>query len=117
VQYLAAHPGHRILLSAQTQVALDNVIERVAAREPSLDIVRIGRIDEPKISPASRALVLDRKAIAWSAEVGRRAQAFVTKWATDRGIDRVSIEIGMFAERLILLIQQEKAIRQALGKV
>ncbi|CAN5923024.1 hypothetical protein BH11PSE3_BH11PSE3_12440 [soil metagenome] len=116
VQYLARDPDSRILLSSQTHVALDNVIERVAARQPSLDIVRIGRLDDPKISSACREFVLDHKAIAWSARVRSRAQGFMAKWASNRQIDRTSIEVGMLAERLNLLRHRELEIQTALAE-
>ncbi len=116
VQYLVRDPGLRILLSSQTHVALDNVIERVAVRDPTLDIVRIGRLDDPKISPACRTFILDRKAAAWSEMVRKRAQSFMAAWAEDRGIDRLNIEVGMLAERLNQLNHREVAIRDALGE-
>jgi hypothetical protein len=112
VQYLKQNARHRVLLSSQTHVALDNVIERVRVREPSIDVVRIGRIDDPKVSPACRDLILDRKAEAWSEGVRRRAQSYMTQWAQDRGIDRSNIEVGMLAERLILLLGHERTLEE-----
>ena len=99
VQYLDRHRGHRVLLSAQTHVALDNVIERVRAREPAIDIVRIGRLDDAKISVNCRDLVLDRKALAWSERVRAKAQGYMSDWARDRGINRSDVEVGMLTER------------------
>ncbi len=112
VQYLAINPRHRVLLSAQTHVALDNVIERIRHRQPSIDIVRIGRMDEVKIAPTCRDLVLDRKAQAWSEQVKARAEGFMTAWAADRGIEPSDIRTGMLAERLNLLLQREEALRR-----
>ena len=114
VQYLDRHPRHRVLLSAQTHVALDNVIERVRVRQPTMDIVRIGRLDDAKISVACRDLVLDRKAQAWSERVRVKAQDYMTDWARDRGINRSDIEIGMLAERLTLLLQRARNLRRNL---
>ncbi len=116
VQYLDSNPRHRVLLSAQTHVALDNVIERVRARSHAIDIVRIGRMDDPKISSSCRDLVLDRKAEVWSQSVKERASVYMTDWAQVRGIDGESIKVGMRAERLILLIQQLATLEDALGK-
>jgi len=104
VQYLDRHPRQRVLLSSQTHVALDTVIERVRDRQSSIDVVRIGRMDDPKIRASCRDLVLDRKAQVWSEGVRSRAQAYMTQWAQDRGIERSNIEIGMLAERLIRLL-------------
>ncbi|MBY3158980.1 protein kinase [Rhizobium laguerreae] len=114
IQYLALNPTHRVLLSAQTHVALDNVLDRLRVRQPSIDIVRIGRPDDQKISSSSRALVLDRKAESWANSVIRQATVFLEKWAEDRGIDRTSTEIGMLANRLRLLLQQDAALTQSI---
>lgn len=116
VQYLIRNPQHRVLLSSQTHVALDNVIDRVRARQPEIDIVRIGKLDDLKVSPSSRDLVLDRKAQAWSEAVRERAHAFIADLAKSAGIDRANIEVGMLVERLALLLQQEASIKEALAR-
>lgn len=117
IQYLALNPTHRVLLSAQTHVALDNVLDRLQIRQPAIDIVRIGRPDDQKISSSSRALVLDRKAESWANAVIRQATAFLENWAQERGVDRANTEIGMLANRLRLLLQQNteltKSIRES----
>jgi serine/threonine protein kinase len=114
VQYLDRNPRNRVLVSSQTHVALDNVIERVRVRQPRIDIVRIGRLDDPKIGLPSRDLVLDRKAQAWAEQVRQRAHTFMTTWAQRKGIDRSAIELGMLAERLIRLLGQARALQDTL---
>lgn len=121
VQYLALNPRHRVLLSAQTHVALDNVIERLRVRQPTIDIVRIGRLDDQKISPSCRDLILDRKAQRWAEAVATRARKFIAEWAQERGLNRADIEVGMLTERLILLLQRvdelQKSLRNAEARV
>lgn len=114
VQYLERNPSHRLLVSSQTHVALDNVLERVRARKPSIDMVRIGRLDDQKISPACRDLVLDYKAQAWSEGVAAKARAYLDNWAQHRGIDRRNIEIGLLIARLIRLLGQARALESTL---
>jgi serine/threonine protein kinase len=116
VQYLLRNPQHRVLLSSQTHVALDNVIDRVRARQPAIDIVRIGRLDDLKVSPSCRDLILDRKAQVWSETVRERAHAFIAELAKSKGIDRTNIEVGMLVERLVLLLQQESSIKESLSR-
>ena len=110
IQHLDRYPHQRILVSSQTHVALDNVIERVHLRKPAIDIVRIGRTDDPKISETSRELVLDRKAEDWAKQVRERASRYISFWAQNHGIDRSNIELGMLAEQLIRLLSQENAL-------
>jgi hypothetical protein len=115
VQYLKKFPHQRILVSSQTHVALDNVIERVRLRDSAIDIVRVGRVDDPKISPSCRDLVLDRKAEVWSERVRERAQQYMTDWARERGIDRANIQLGMMAESLIRFLGQAQELEKTLG--
>jgi hypothetical protein len=113
IQHLNRYPHQRILVSSQTHVALDNVIERVRLREPAINMVRIGRADDPKISAVCRELVLDRKAQDWARQVRDRASQYMSAWAQNRGIDRNNIEVGMLTERLIRLLGQANALEQA----
>ncbi|WP_295141859.1 hypothetical protein [uncultured Reyranella sp.] len=52
----------------------------LSLQKDRLVIVRIGRLDDPKISSACRAFILDRKAIAWSEVVRKRAESFIRVW-------------------------------------
>lgn len=61
VQYIERNPTHRILLSAQTHIALDNVIERISKADTKLKIVRIARTDDPKVSDCSKPFLLEKR--------------------------------------------------------
>jgi superfamily I DNA and/or RNA helicase len=50
VQWLKRNPTNRILLSSQPHIALDNVLERITETELPLEMIRIGRSDETRIS-------------------------------------------------------------------
>jgi hypothetical protein len=95
VQYLGRNERHRVLLSSQTHVALDNVIERVRKRNPALDIVRVGRFDDPKIAAIAADLLLERKCDAWAERVGSKARAWLTAWAAENGVDPSDVQAGM----------------------
>lgn len=111
VQWLRRNPGHRILLSSQTHIALDNVLERVAELAPDVELIRIGRVDEPKISEASRKLLLEKRVESWIAEVRKLAEAEMTAWAKANGVDRITVEIGMKVERLLQLLKRQSDLR------
>ena len=115
VQWLRRNPGHRILLSSQTHIALDNVLERVAELDNSLDMIRIGRSDEPRISDFSRTLLLDHRVEAWIAEVRRLAEADMQRWADENGVDRNAIAVGMRVERLLQVIARQQETRAAIA--
>ncbi|BBD41455.1 hypothetical protein Amn_pd00080 (plasmid) [Aminobacter sp. Y103A] len=108
LQWLKRNPGDRILLSSQTHIALDNVLEKVSGIAPELDMIRIGRADEPRISEQSKALLLSRRVDAWIAEVRKAAEEDLEKWAAAVGVDKHAVAIGIKVERLIQLLKREE---------
>lgn len=117
VQWIRRNPGHRILLSSQTHIALDNVLERVAELDPKMELIRIGRIDEPKISEASKKLLLEKRVESWIADVRRQAEAEMTRWAQENKVDRSTVEIGMKVERLLQLLKRQSDLRERIAKI
>lgn len=114
IQWLQRNPSNRIMLSSQTHIALDNVLERVAKVAPSLDMIRIGRPDEPRISEASKALLLDRRVEGWIKEVRLSAETDMERWAKENEVDRKAVEVGMKVERLIQLLRRAEEIKAAI---
>lgn len=116
VQWLRRNPSHRILLASQTHIAIDNVIERVAEVDPDLDIIRIGRPDEPRISDFGKTLLLESRVETWISDVKAKAEAEMSRWARSMGIDRSSIELGMKVERLIRVIELQRDLRDHIAR-
>lgn len=111
VQWLRRNPSHRILLASQTHIAIDNVIERVADFAPQLDIIRVGRTEEPRISEFGKTLLLEKRVEAWIEDVRRKSEAEMSRWADFQGIDRASVEFGMKVERLISVMDLQRELR------
>jgi hypothetical protein len=116
VQWLKLNPTHRILLSSQTHIAIDNVIERVAEVAPELKIIRIGRSDEPRISDFGKSLLLERRVEAWIEEVKTNAEVEMSRWAEANGLDRSSVELGMKVERLLGVVKLQEEMRVYIAK-
>jgi superfamily I DNA and/or RNA helicase len=110
LQYLVKSPDHRILLSSQTHIALDNVLERVLKRNSNLEIVRIGRLDDPRISQICRPLLLEQKVEAWARKVKSDAESFLQQWAVAHELNKKEADTAIVAERLVKTI----GIRMAL---
>lgn len=115
VQWLRRNPKHRILLTSQTHIALDNVLERVTQLDPQLDVIRIGRPDEPRISAASKELLLERRVEKWITEVRQAAEQEMNRWATANGVDRATVAIGMKVERLLQIRRRQEEAQQAIA--
>jgi hypothetical protein len=116
LQWLERNSGSRILLASQTHVALDNVLDRIAELDAKVDVIRIGRTDDPRIAESVRPHMLDRKVEDWITRVRASAEKAMTAWATDRGVDRNTVEIGMKVERLIRLLQQQGEVSAAIAE-
>lgn len=108
VQWLKRNPGHRILLSSQTHIALDNVLERVGELKPDLDMIRIGRSDEVRISDFSKNYLLERRVETWIAEIRRDAESALGEWADQQGVDRAAVAVGMKVERLLQVLEKKQ---------
>jgi tRNA A-37 threonylcarbamoyl transferase component Bud32 len=117
VQWLKKNPKHRILLSSQTHIALDNVLERVTQLDAKLDVIRIGRADEPRISIASKELLLERRVEKWITEVRKAAEEDMNRWATENGVDRSTVAIGMKVERLLQIRRRQEETQAAIDRL
>lgn len=110
VQWLRRNPEHRILLSSQTHIALDNVIERIVQLDAGVDIIRIGRTDDVRVAETSRGLLLELRVETWIAEVRAAAEADMERWAAENGVDRATVAVGMKVERLLGMLGRRDAI-------
>lgn len=109
-RYLKQYPGHRVLLSAQTHTALDNVIEKLVEWAPEVNIVRIGAYDEEKISTKSKQFLLEEKVLTWSTNVRKRAHRFLDDFAKANGISKEEVEVGILAEEITAITHRQTAL-------
>jgi serine/threonine protein kinase len=116
VQWLEAHPHHRILLASQTHIALDNVLDRIAELGAMPDVVRIGRAEDPRIADSAKPFILEHKVERWIAQVRMNAEAAMAKWADTHGVDRNAVMVGMEVELLIRILKQKQEISAAITK-
>ena len=116
VQWLNRHPHDRILLSSQTHIALDNVLERITETTLPPEMIRIGRTDETRISDLGQKLLLERRVEAWIKEVRKAAEADMQRWAAEKKVDREAVAVGMKVERLLQLLAKQKNLRESIAK-
>ena len=100
VQELARNPGARILVSSQTHAALDNVLEQLAELEPRLDLLRLGRPGDERVSARVRHLLIGHQLELWRREVVRQGRNSVRAWARARGLSERDVEIAMRYEEV-----------------
>ncbi|MDQ3724380.1 MAG: AAA domain-containing protein [Actinomycetota bacterium] len=100
LQHLTARPGDRILVSSQTNAALDNVLERLLEEKPELRQTRIARTGDQRISPAVTPLLLDEQVDRWRSEVVEEGREWLAGWARAHDISADKLETAMCLEEL-----------------
>jgi hypothetical protein len=104
MQELTTNPGARILLCSQTNVAVDNAIERVGElctqSGLTFEIVRIGTNDD-RISAGVDSFRLPRRLQSWTREVAARVEAYAERRAAEVDVERSTVLIGMALEQLV----------------
>jgi tRNA A-37 threonylcarbamoyl transferase component Bud32 len=103
LQTLRARPDTRILLASQTHVALDNAMERIAASEPDISMLRVGRSDTGKVGPAVERWLIDQQLAVWRTQVVNRSRAFIDRWARDHGLSAVEVQNASILEQVAAL--------------
>jgi len=83
-QFLQHNPGKKVLLSAQTHTAVDNVLEKIANLKPDLKIVRVGSTE--RMSEGVRRFRIEEQVQSWKEEVRCSSDEFLKKWANRQGI-------------------------------
>lgn len=112
-QELAHHESPKILLAAQTHIALDNALSRIQQQLPDAKFLRIGSaaklesFAEPWSIPAQMAL--------WRDECLANGSSYVTEFAAALGIDSGDETAEALASRLERGIQQATEYETALG--
>lgn len=104
LQELRRNPNARILLCSQTNVAVDNALERIDELRSecgaTFDVVRLGTNDD-RISDTVEPLRLHRRLQAWTDEVSTKVADYAAAHAADEGVDSGQVVVGMALERLL----------------
>jgi hypothetical protein len=111
LQHLKRNPGARILVTSQTHAALDNVLERLA-QLGALRLVRVGRSEDPRVSPAVSEFLIENQVAQWSKDVIRRGRAYLQSWAKEAGISARDVEVATLYEELASLAAGSSAVAE-----
>lgn len=63
------NPNIRILLTSQTNVAIDNALEKVHLEEPQIRLLRVSRPDSPRVSDYSKRFLIGSLLKNWETEI------------------------------------------------
>jgi hypothetical protein len=100
LQELARAPEARILVSSQTNAALDNVLERLRQLDAKLRQTRVARPGDSRISPAVADLTVERQMAQWREEVVRSGASWLSAWAASHSVPELDLERAIRYEEL-----------------
>ncbi|MGA9314058.1 MAG: AAA domain-containing protein [Solirubrobacteraceae bacterium] len=100
LQHLARHPDERVLVSSQTNAALDNVLERLITAEPQLRLTRIARRGDNRVASSVTSLLLDEQVERWREQVVVSGREWLRGWSDARGISAKDLESAMRYDEL-----------------
>lgn len=102
-RYLHENPDARVLISAQTHIAIDHVIEKLLdSRETAGRVVRIARTDDDKVSPKVKDALLQNRLAQWCQQTAEKSRKFVQDRGAVLGLDAVDVELSIRLEALVL---------------
>lgn len=102
LRFLKEVPNGRVLIAAQTHIAIDHVVERLLdAGLPLGKVVRIARIDEDKVSPHVRPALLQHSVASWCQTVAARSRNQVAALGKRMGFDSGEVELLVRIEALL----------------
>ncbi|MDB9516334.1 AAA domain-containing protein [Roseofilum reptotaenium CS-1145] len=114
LQTLQQNPEARILLSSQTHVALDNVLERIQAKNPNLKLIRIGSPE--RVSEGVHSLLLEEQMEKWREEALAKSQDFLAAWSVNHGISQKHLEKAILFQELKNIVLEIENLRVELQR-
>lgn len=114
-QFLRTNPGRRVLIVSQTHVAVDNALMRLAASS-SEGLVRLGALDDPRISESVRPLLLDQQMDRWAVSVRRAAEAHIKSKAAGLGISPEHLQACLTLQEFAAVRREEERIRDFVAR-
>ena len=114
-QYLKENPFARILISAQTHIAIDHVIAKLMdVPELREHIVSLARQDEGEVAPAVKPALLHNRVLRWCEEATGRARMFAKERGEAVGLNSSDVELSVRLEMLVLACERLSSIEKAL---
>lgn len=98
-QTLSRQPRARILIVSQTHIAIDNALKRLEDAGIT-DLVRLGRVDDPRVAESAQPLLLDRQVKKWTQGVRTRAERHLESVADRNGQQASHLKAALVLEEL-----------------
>lgn len=115
-QFLWEYPGSRVLLAAQTHIAIDHVVGKLLKDQAFVDrVVRVARADEEKVAEEVRPALLDRCLARWCQKAAERSRGFLHQRGLAVGLDASEVELSVRLEALLAACKRQKEVDASLA--
>lgn len=91
-QEIARNPRARILISSQTNVALDNALVRIIDFVEPSKVVRLADRSGSKVSDDAKDLLLEQQVEHWRQKTILKSRLAFESWCADRGVKAADLE-------------------------
>jgi serine/threonine protein kinase len=99
-QEITRNPRARILISSQTNVALDNALVRIVDFVPHSKVVRLADRSGSKVADDAKDLLLEKQIEVWRQKTMRNAKESFENWCMSRGVRAIDIESAGFLRQI-----------------
>lgn len=112
-QTLAAQPEAKILIASQTNVAVDNALQRLADGGLT-NMVRVAGADRKRVDESVHHLLLDAQMKRWAREVRKNAERHLGSRAAEAGLSASHLRAALLLQELSVTLSQLEHL-QAVG--
>lgn len=104
-QTLSANSEARVLIASQTNVAVDNALQRLADGGQA-SMVRLASADPNRVDESVRHLLLDAQMKRWAREVRKNAEGYLGARATEAGLAPSHLRAALALQQLSATLSQ-----------
>jgi len=113
-QELRRNPKARILITSQTNVALDNALVKITQFVPSTNVIRLADRQSSRVSADALDLVLDTQIEKWTRATQQRSQKAFNSWCEEQGVKPGELQLASGLRELALARDEAEALTRAL---
>lgn len=99
-QEIMRNPRARILISSQTNVALDNALVRIIDFIEPSKVVRLADRSGLKVSDDAKDLLLEQQVDTWREKTIRKSRLAFESWCADRGVKAAHLEVAVVLHQI-----------------
>lgn len=104
-QTISAKPDARVLIASQTNVAVDNALQRLADGGQT-NMVRLASADPNRVDESVRHLLLEAQMKKWARTVRRNAESHLGARAIEAGLEPAHLRAALTLQQLASTISQ-----------